>query len=367
MLLLLTKKQRSTADYLLASWFLLILLAITTIYINYNGLTGPQWLVELTDISVYLYGPILWFYTKALTDSRFQFGKQDTLHLLPFVVSACYVLYHLFFGIAIDEKAREIILLSKMLLLPVYGIAVLGHLRQHTRNITNYYSFTEKIILRWLRFLVWSFLIIWTIAAVSQLLFAYGQLEIPQYGGQFTNLALGLFVLAIGYFGIRQTTIFFPAHLIEASGGTPMVLTRKEEGNDQQEKEEETGIDETEQLDRSQYLQLLQFMETEKPFLDGQLTIFKLATQIEMPPHRISKLINSYGKVNFFDFVNRYRIEEIKDKIHQKVHRQQTLLAIALDCGFNSKASFNRAFKKWTGKTPREYIQGENPLDFLNN
>lgn len=356
-LLLLAKKQRSRADYILALWFLLILMAISTIYINHNSLPAPQWLFDLTDGSVYLHGPIIWFYARALTDNQFRFKKRDALHLLPFLLGTSYLLYYSLGGRAAPEPGREVVLITKMALLPVYGIAVLMHLAQHKRNVTNYYSFTEKIMLRWLQFLVWGFLIIWAIAVISQFVYAYGEQDIPQYGGLFTNLALCLFVLIIGYFGIRQTTIFVPAHLLEGARETPEPQTGKAGIPNDKKSEMETSADEMEWPDKKKYYQLVHLMETEKPYLDGELTLFKLAIQVQLPPHQISKLINNYGGVNFFDFVNQYRVEEVKKKIRQQAHVEQTLLALALDCGFNSKASFNRAFKKWAGQTPREYIK----------
>jgi AraC-like DNA-binding protein len=97
-------------------------------------------------------------------------------------------------------------------------------------------------------------------------------------------------------------------------------------------------------------------MDLEQPYLDGELTLFKLSVQVGVPPHQLSKLVNQYGMCNFFDFVNQYRVAALQEKIRQGQHEQQTLLALALDSGFNSKASFNRVFKKMTGMTPRQYV-----------
>ena len=98
-------------------------------------------------------------------------------------------------------------------------------------------------------------------------------------------------------------------------------------------------------------------MESDKPYLDDQLMIYNLATQMHIPPYNLSRLINRYSGKSFFDFINSYRVEEFKQKILVHTHFQQTLLAIALDCGFNSKSSFNRVFKKMTGQTPSEFVK----------
>ena len=105
------------------------------------------------------------------------------------------------------------------------------------------------------------------------------------------------------------------------------------------------------------YQRLLNFMESEKPYLDGDLTLYDLAAQMQVPPHLLSQIINRQSGKSFFDFVNHYRVEDVKRRIREEAHLRQTLLAIALDCGFNSKASFNRVFKKMTGLTPTELVK----------
>jgi AraC-like DNA-binding protein len=69
----------------------------------------------------------------------------------------------------------------------------------------------------------------------------------------------------------------------------------------------------------------------------------------------ISQIINQKENKNFYDFVNTYRFEEFKRLISLQKNQQYTLLSLAYDCGFSSKSSFNRYFKKATGQTPSEY------------
>ena len=98
-------------------------------------------------------------------------------------------------------------------------------------------------------------------------------------------------------------------------------------------------------------------MAKEQPFLNPKLTLAELADMMDTTPHNLSKIINEgFGK-NFFDFVNTYRVEEFKKMIQQNAHKKQTLLAIALEVGFNSKTAFNRSFKKLTDMTPGKYLK----------
>ena len=70
----------------------------------------------------------------------------------------------------------------------------------------------------------------------------------------------------------------------------------------------------------------------------------------------ISKVINQGFGLNFNDFINKYRVDAVCDCLDKDMQQHMTILGIALECGFNSKATFNRAFKKHVGKTPREYM-----------
>ena len=97
-------------------------------------------------------------------------------------------------------------------------------------------------------------------------------------------------------------------------------------------------------------------MENEKPYLDPKLTLSKLASMLGISSNHLSQVINQYEKVNFCDFVNKYRIEEFK--IQTKKNPHFNILALALEAGFNSKSAFNHIFKKHTGKTPSQYLSG---------
>ena len=78
----------------------------------------------------------------------------------------------------------------------------------------------------------------------------------------------------------------------------------------------------------------------------------KLKTNIAV----VSKTINQGFGLNFNDFINNYRIEAVKEMFAKGKHKKSTLIGIAYDCGFNSKATFNRAFKKNTGLSPKDYL-----------
>lgn len=103
--------------------------------------------------------------------------------------------------------------------------------------------------------------------------------------------------------------------------------------------------------------ELKELMDTSKPFLNPKLTIHDLAQEINIPSHQLSRVINTEFHCNFFEFINSYRIEEFKRNVLSPGIEKFTILALAFDCGFNSKSAFNRIFKEYTGITPGEFMK----------
>jgi AraC-like DNA-binding protein len=102
---------------------------------------------------------------------------------------------------------------------------------------------------------------------------------------------------------------------------------------------------------------LRKIMETEKPYLDSNLKYSDLAAKLGISVRHLSRVLNEELGISFNEFVNAYRIKEVQAQLLNKENGEHTLLAIALDAGFNSKTSFNRIFKDHTGMTPTEFVR----------
>ena len=102
---------------------------------------------------------------------------------------------------------------------------------------------------------------------------------------------------------------------------------------------------------------ILSLLQNEKVYEDPELSLTQMAKQLKTNPSILSKTINQGFQLNFNDFINNYRIDAVKEKLKAGEQKTQTLLGIAYDCGFNSKATFNRAFKKVTGTSPKEWME----------
>lgn len=96
-------------------------------------------------------------------------------------------------------------------------------------------------------------------------------------------------------------------------------------------------------------------MTKEELFLNPTLSLQQLSNKLDVSSNQLSMILNDYVGKNFFDFINYYRVEEVKRRLVDPKYKNQTLLSISGECGFNSKSAFNRIFKNLTGKTPSQY------------
>ena len=94
---------------------------------------------------------------------------------------------------------------------------------------------------------------------------------------------------------------------------------------------------------------------TEQRYLDPYLSLENLSQEMGTSTSSLSKLINTYSESNFSDFINKFRVEEAKKLLSRPDYGSYTIVAIGLECGFNSKSTFYNAFKKFTGKTPTQF------------
>jgi AraC-like DNA-binding protein len=100
---------------------------------------------------------------------------------------------------------------------------------------------------------------------------------------------------------------------------------------------------------------LTYLMEIEKLYRDETISLQSLSEKLSITPHQLSQIINNKLNKNFADFINTYRIEEVKKRLNDPKNANQKILSIAFDVGFNTRVAFNTAFKKYTRMTPTQY------------
>jgi AraC-like DNA-binding protein len=159
-----------------------------------------------------------------------------------------------------------------------------------------------------------------------------------------TEGASVIFFFVVGYYGFKQTNIFTNLELKETSP------EKTAAGN-----YERSGL--SPQQAKDYHTRLLKLMDEKKPWLNGELTAGQLSQLVGVSVNHLSQILNKEQHQNFFDFINSYRVNEVIRKMGDTSNSHLTLLAIALDSGFNSKTSFNTVFKKVTHQTPSNYYK----------
>lgn len=290
-----------------------------------------------------LWGPGIYFYTRSLVNINFKFTKKDFIHLLPFTAHFLYLLFA--FHLNSAETKRHLILEQAVfsptaiqtitglthLIILLYLIASLLVVLKYRSNIKNSFSTIGEINLSWMVFVLGGFSIKW-IADVWMYFnnIAGLQEETPLL---ISRLLLFLFVNIMIYKGLKQPEIF--SGIIEVKPAKKPFLSKSLE---------------------EKYLQKLSaFMEEKKPFLNPDITLMDIAELVEIPYRSLSEVINNRLNQNFYDYINSYRINESKKLLVEKSDRFKTVLEVLYEVGYNSKSSFNLAFKKYTGMTPTEY------------
>lgn len=153
---------------------------------------------------------------------------------------------------------------------------------------------------------------------------------------------------------ICPTILFYQPKILYGLSQT-VALPLQISGIETKEEQTKTYTIPTEKKD--EYKQKIEtYMQQQRPYLKKGYSIKDLSAETNISLHQLSAFINGEYGVNFSDFINRYRVEYVKEKLHDPQWRQLTLEGIALEAGFTNRTTFFRAFIKITGTSPSEYV-----------
>lgn len=239
----------------------------------------------------------------------------------------------------IDQKLFQIIYLTMVLGNALFytGLSYLKIIK-HRKNIESFASSKENIDLNWITWIIYA-----TIAASVTTAF-YNIFSGERALNIYISLFFMLVVYIVAYYTIQQKEIYpiglgaddIETEFSEATSGVRNKL-----------------MDDMELEDLKVKLTIL--METAKPYLESELNLIRLASKMDVSAHQLSYILNQGFEENFFYFVNKYRVRKAEELLTDPAYKQYTILAIGYEAGFNSKTSFNNAFKKITSFTPTEY------------
>ncbi|HCN49135.1 MAG TPA: AraC family transcriptional regulator [Chryseobacterium sp.] len=353
-IILISKQHKSIADRILCTWFFFALVHLLFIAGYASGTIYRIPLLLGWELPLpFLHGPFLYLYILFLSGQQSN-ARPYWAHFIPAVAVAillAFILPRVQFS-SLSTKSFKPLFQGMVAAIMISGVAYVAGslilLRRHRHNIVGQFSNTDKITLNWMQYLISGMGLIWIVVIFIQSV-------------QVLYVAVALFIFFIGYFGIRQVGIFSNAlsaheviHPIVLETDIPPTATVIPEAIDPI-KYEKTKLEDAKAFEIQAELTLL--MKEKEYYKDPELTLGDLARVLDIQPGILSQVINSKEGKNFYDYINTLRAEAFKQLLLQPESRQYTLLALAFECGFNSKTSFNRNFKKITGMSPSQYAK----------
>ncbi|MES2773632.1 MAG: AraC family transcriptional regulator [Bacteroidota bacterium] len=375
----------SRSDKWLSVFLLLCILYIAPWMVGFAGWYDTQpyrdFLFYMPFQHLYVIGPVVFFYVQSLLNPSFAFTKKNCVHFIPGILYALFSLAmfitdklvlqrYFFLADGADPDFDAWYQWTGFCSMLVYFILSLRYYNVYRNIIVQLVSYADQVLFRWIRNFLLAFLLMLIVRLVFNLLvMAFPSLG--NYGGTwwyFLSFAIIFYYIAItGYSNAIESRVSFRIqHLLT---NKPLLLLQYRSTTDLQIKEPiiedadfvEISNPQKEAFDTSfpmdtwtEKISLL--FTTEKLYENPELSLSDLSKKLQTNPSVLSRIINQGFGQNFNDFVNAYRVNAVKAKLEAGEQKVQTLLGIAFDCGFNSKATFNRAFKKDTGSSPKEWL-----------
>jgi AraC-like DNA-binding protein len=337
------RKGKRISNWLLGSFFLSIALNLLDVFLLMNrAYASCSALAGWGSCIPLVFGPLLYLYTRSVLEKRAGFSW---VHFLPFAV---FFLGTEIFYVSEPRATQELLLQNALahrfhwsvslassiifLQFSLYIAFSLDLIARHKKAATQHFSNPGQTSLSWLYTMLMFFMFLMIGTTLNGLL----------AGTPLANhylLTFSVIILAMLIFINRvllkalHTPYFFAFEEVSEAPAMP--------------------ADNKENAAMAQSLRL--YMETEKPWLNPDLSLEELAVGIGQKPKMLSAVINETLGQSFFDFINHYRIDEAKRLLTNPVDKKITVLEVLYAVGFNSKSSFNTLFKKYTGLTPTEF------------
>lgn len=359
-ILLLTKKQKVIADFILVSLLVFTALPLFLYYFIYDEIsalvvtsqTMPSFMYFVNVPFIMTFTPSVYLYVKSVLKPEKNFFLKNLIHYSPIFIFIILTIFLIDFS-EIKEEDFNFFKISNYKIFLIFTPITLGLsiayiffsfklFSKFNKKIRQNYSYTDDIDLNWLK------LVLITVSSAWILLFITAIIVKQITGGVFIVYKIVFFTLTfvvflIAFFGFKQANVFV-------------------NNSDNLNFDSKRNLKPEPNVTDEEVKKLLEFMKNKKPYLENKLSLKGLADLLDWQPHYLSKIINEQLNQNFFEFVNKYRVEEFKIQLQE--NKNYKIISVAFDSGFNSKSSFNRIFKDITGLTPSEY---KNSIELTTN
>ena len=330
----------------------------------------PNWFYVF-EMGYWLQGPFMLWYLRSRFYKSFRLRAVDLFYLAPFLLFVFHQLlaYHSLptdvkmeiqrdYSLSTETFTIFFVTLAREVMRFYFGLICVLELRNYIQCIDRKFVQTNTSLIFWLKVGVYSFVGLWgwaCIIAIGIILNVHFSAGLPvnamglmaNYG---TCLIFSGLLIALGRESLRNAA--WPQLSLRAPVLHPLV----DMGKAPSALEEVKVSVPTQPTVNPEYIKRLdELMQGRKIYMESSLTLEALAKELSVSPRTLSTILNRHYGYNFFEFINKHRIEEAKLLLLSEDHQHATMLDIMYEVGFNSKATFNNFFKKMEGVTPREY------------
>lgn len=296
----------------------------------------------------FIFGPSMFLYISFLTAKINTFTKKCLLLYAPFVIIFLINII-LYIIISKSELSQAVIIMNIIInggglfFEGIFYILSLIILYKYINRLKEFFSDIDALKLSFIRTML-IVLIFVILSIFLSFISGHNRQEYKILDVIAILIGIGL-IFGIAFFAVLQPKSLNKIYLIDnaLSHEDKISKPRYEKSRLPEIKEEEI------------VKQLTQYMSEKKPYIDENLTLQSLANQLTLSTHHLSMILNIHFSQNFYNFINSYRIDEVKQKLVNPNYNDYNILTVAFNSGFNSKSTFNSMFKKFTGMSPKEY------------
>jgi AraC-like DNA-binding protein len=379
-LLLKKARQNERAAEAWLSAFLWLSIALTATWMLgfagwYDGFSHGGWtrdfMFYVPTQHTLLLGPVVYFYVRSLLNQNYHFERRDYWHFVP---GALYIIWCIIVFVVDNWVLHRYYLMNGdsdpdldtwyryagLVSMAVYLGLSIRYYNQYQRVIYAELSFADSLTFKWVRNFLLGFFGYVVLTFSFEVIDIFMHLNYAGTWWYYFIFAFLYYYMAIeGYSNAVVTRVGFDEIAMNSNlpnfAETP-VLTTLSPNETTKNTLENTDNSATDLALAPWKTKLLDVMETAALYRNPELTLTDLATRLHTNTVVLSRVINQGFGMNFNDFINRYRVEEVKTNLQNEKKAHLTIMSIAYDAGFNSKATFNRAFKKHTGKNPKDLL-----------
>lgn len=348
-----------------SSKWLSLLLFLYAMYVTPYMLGYANWysqkltreiLFFIPFMQVLLIGPVIYFYTKSLLNVKLKITKVDYIHFIPcflylvysliiFIVDKIILDEFYFYADGRDKDLANWYQFAGLISMGFYLLMSLKYYESYRQLVFNTVSYAETILFKWIR----NFLIAFIAILILRVLFFILNPDWGEFGSQFwyfISFSFVFYYISVkGYANAIRSSVLNIVNLKEVS----FFLEEENLKTEVQASNAEKDI----MLWKPKILVLIS---EDKIYENPTLTLSDVAEKLNITSKNVTSIVNIGFSMNFNDFINYYRVQAVIEKLRKGEQSSKTLLGIALECGFNSKATFNRAFKKHTSISPKDYV-----------